>query len=84
MNPSLVPPGVELRPLLPMLVIAVTAGLVLLLDLIPPRDRKDHLGFVSALGVVAALVVTYWMTFAGPGALRGSMRAQWLEASAGP
>ena len=71
MNPPLVPPGVELRPLLPMLVIAVTAGLVLLLDLIPPRDRKDHLGFVSALGVVAALVVTYWMTFAGAGELRG-------------
>jgi NADH-quinone oxidoreductase subunit N len=54
-----------------MLVIAVTAGLVLLLDLIPPRERKDHLGFVSALGVVAALVVTYWMTFAGTGELRG-------------
>jgi NADH-quinone oxidoreductase subunit N len=67
-NPPLVLPAVDLRPILPMLVVAVTAGLVLVLDLVPPRERKDHLGFISALGVVAALVVTYWMTFATGGA----------------
>ena len=39
-----------------MLVLAVTAVVVLLLDLLPPRERKDHLGFVGALGVVLALV----------------------------
>ena len=71
MTPPLILPAVDLRPLWPMLVIALTATVVLLLDLIPPRERKDHLGFVSALGVVAALVVTYWMTFAGAGELRG-------------
>ena len=71
MTPPLILPAVDLRPLWPMLVIVLTATVVLLLDLIPPRERKDHLGFVSALGVVAALVVTYWMTFAGAGELRG-------------
>jgi NADH-quinone oxidoreductase subunit N len=71
-NPPLVFPAVDLRPILPMLVIALTAGVVLVLDLLPPRERKDHLGFVSALGVVAALIVTYWMTFStGGGELRG-------------
>jgi NADH-quinone oxidoreductase subunit N len=72
MSPALVLPAVDLRPLLPLLVLAATAGLVLLLDLLPPRERKDHLGFVSALGVVGVLVVTYWMTFSiGGGELRG-------------
>ncbi|MGH7396481.1 MAG: NADH-quinone oxidoreductase subunit N, partial [Candidatus Rokuibacteriota bacterium] len=72
MNPALVLPAVDLRPLLPMLVLATTAALVIVLDLLPPRERKDHLGFVGALGVVASLITTYWMTFAiGGGELRG-------------
>ena len=72
MNPALVLPVVDLRPLLPMLVLAATTAIVIVLDLLPPRERKDHLGFVSALGVVLTLVMTYWMTFAiGGGELRG-------------
>ncbi len=72
MNPALVLPALDLRPLLPMLVLAATAAVVIVLDLLPPRERKDHLGFVSALGVVAALVMTYWMTFSiGGGELQG-------------
>lgn len=72
LTPPLILPAIDLRPILPMLVMAGTAGLVLLLDLLPPRDRKDHLGFVSALGVVATLIMTYWMTFSTGGAeLRG-------------
>ncbi|MEX2221202.1 MAG: NADH-quinone oxidoreductase subunit N [Candidatus Rokuibacteriota bacterium] len=72
MNPALVLPVVDLRPLLPMLVLALTAAVVIVLDLLPPRDRKDHLGFVSALGVVAMLITTYGMTFSiGGGELRG-------------
>ncbi|MGH7402184.1 MAG: hypothetical protein ACREKQ_07145, partial [Candidatus Rokuibacteriota bacterium] len=62
MNPALVLPAVDLRAILPMLVLAATAALVIVLDLLPPRERKDHLGFVGALGVVATLIVTYWMT----------------------
>ncbi|MGH7299208.1 MAG: NADH-quinone oxidoreductase subunit N [Candidatus Rokuibacteriota bacterium] len=72
MNPALVLPAVDLRAILPMLVLAATAALVIVLDLLPPRERKDHLGFVGALGVVATLIVTYWMTFSvGGGGLRG-------------
>ena len=72
MNPALVLPVVDLRPLLPMLVLAATAAIVIVLDLLPPRERKDHLGFVSALGVVLTLIMTYWMTFSiGGGELRG-------------
>ena len=72
MNPALVLPVVDLRPLLPMLVLAATAAIVIVLDLLPPRERKDHLGFVSALGVVLSLIMTYWMTFSiGGGELRG-------------
>jgi len=71
-NPALVLPVVDLRPLLPMLVLAATAAIVIVLDLLPPRERKDHLGFVSALGVVLSLIMTYWMTFSiGGGELRG-------------
>ncbi|HSE06928.1 MAG TPA: NADH-quinone oxidoreductase subunit N [Methylomirabilota bacterium] len=72
MNPALVLPVVDLRPLLPILVLAATAAVVIVLDLLPPRERKDHLGFVSALGVVAALITTYWMSFSiGGGELQG-------------
>ena len=59
--------------LAPEIVMAGVVCMVLLLDLLPPRERKDHLGFVSALGVVVTLIVTYWMTFAATGAdLRGA------------
>jgi len=71
-NPPLVLPSVGVRPILPLLVMAASAAVVLLLDLVPPRERKEHLGFVSALGVVATLIVTYWMIFSTAGAdLRG-------------
>ena len=55
-------PAVNLRALAPLLVLAGTALLVLLLDLLPPRDRKDHLGAIGLLGVVASLFVTvaFW------------------------
>ena len=51
-----VPPPVSLLPIAPALVLAATAALLLLLDLLPPRDRKEHLGLVGLAGVVTALV----------------------------
>ncbi|MBI4240140.1 MAG: NADH-quinone oxidoreductase subunit N [Candidatus Rokubacteria bacterium] len=51
-------PTVTLLPLAPVLVLTATAALLLLLDLLPPRDRKAHLGFVGLGGVVVMLVVT--------------------------
>jgi len=62
MTETIVFPVVNMRALAPVLVVSGTALLVLLLDLLPPRGRKDHLGAVGLLGVVASLVVTvaFW------------------------
>jgi NADH-quinone oxidoreductase subunit N len=57
----LIIPAIDLRVIAPALILAVTALAVLLLDLLPPRDRKEHLGFVGLAGVVVMLVVTLRM-----------------------
>ena len=64
MTPPIVFPAVNLHALAPVLVLAGAALLVLLLDLLPPRDRKDHLGAIGLLGVVGSLFVTvaFWGT----------------------
>jgi NADH-quinone oxidoreductase subunit N len=51
-------PAVALRPLVPALIVLGTAGLVLLLDLLPPRGQRGHLPVVSLAGIVAALLAT--------------------------
>jgi NADH-quinone oxidoreductase subunit N len=51
-------PPVDLMVLLPALIVLGAAGLVLLLDLVPPRDSKTHLGAVALVGVVGALLAT--------------------------
>jgi NADH-quinone oxidoreductase subunit N len=53
-------PEVALGALLPVLVILVTGALVLLLDLLPPRRRKEHLGGVALVGIVGALLASLW------------------------
>jgi NADH-quinone oxidoreductase subunit N len=55
-------PPVTLGPLAPTLVLLAAAVLVLLLDLLPPREDKTHLAFVALLGVVGALLtaLTRW------------------------
>ncbi|HET8576096.1 MAG TPA: NADH-quinone oxidoreductase subunit N [Methylomirabilota bacterium] len=62
---ALVFPTVDLYAILPVLVLTVTAAVVMLLDLLPPRGRKDHLGFVGMVGVVAAMGVTLWLLVRG-------------------
>ena len=47
---------VALGPLAPMLVVAGTGMLVLLLDLLPPRESKTHLGTLALAGLVGALI----------------------------
>jgi NADH-quinone oxidoreductase subunit N len=47
--------------ILPSLILLATAAVVLLLDLLPPRDRKGHLSVVSLGGVVAALLAVTWL-----------------------
>src|SRR5688572_17350610 len=53
-------PEIALGALLPVLVILGTGALVLLLDLLPPRHSKEHLGGVALLGIVGALFASLW------------------------
>jgi NADH-quinone oxidoreductase subunit N len=57
MTPPFVAPAVTLWVLLPPLIVLAAGGLVLLLDLLPPRDSKAHLGGVALVGILGALVV---------------------------
>jgi NADH-quinone oxidoreductase subunit N len=54
-------PAVSLRALAPALIVFGAAALVLLLDVLPPRDRKGHLPIVSLAGIVLALLSTTWL-----------------------
>lgn len=65
MNP-ITPPPVALATLGPALIVVGTAVLVLILDLLPPRTSKTHLGLVSLAGLVAALLATM-VTWGGRG-----------------
>jgi NADH-quinone oxidoreductase subunit N len=64
-------PAISIRTIGPSLIVFVTAALVLLLDLLPPRDRKGHLAVVSLVGVVTALLATTWLMGADRRAFRG-------------
>jgi NADH-quinone oxidoreductase subunit N len=57
---SIPAPPIALAPLAPVLIVLGTAVLVLLLDLLPPRDAKAHLGGLALGGVVVALLATVW------------------------
>jgi NADH-quinone oxidoreductase subunit N len=52
------PPPILLGPLLPTLIVVGAGMLVLLLDLLPPRDSKAHLGTLALAGLVGALLAT--------------------------
>jgi NADH-quinone oxidoreductase subunit N len=54
-------PAVSLRAVAPALIVLGAAALVLLLDLLPPRDRKGHLPVVALAGIVLALLSTTWL-----------------------
>jgi NADH-quinone oxidoreductase subunit N len=59
-----VAPPVTLSVLLPVLIVLGAGALVLLLDLLPPRDSKAHLGGVALAGVLGGLLATviHWGT----------------------
>jgi NADH-quinone oxidoreductase subunit N len=71
MTGALVFPSIDLRAVGPPLVLSFTAAIVMLLDLLPPRDRKDHLGFVGLGGVVVSLILTLLMWGSDARAFRG-------------
>ena len=58
------PPAIGLGVLLPALVVMVAGAVVLVLDVLPPRNSKTHLGAVALTGVIGALlaVVSRWGT----------------------
>ena len=49
-------PPIQFGALLPTLIVLAAGVVVLLLDLVPPRRTKEHLGGVALAGVVAALL----------------------------
>jgi NADH-quinone oxidoreductase subunit N len=65
-----VPPQVLLSTIGPVLVVMGAAALVLVCDLLPPRNSKDHLASVALGGVVAALLLTVWQWGADQRAFR--------------
>lgn len=51
-------PAVDFRAIGPLIALAVTALVLLMLDILPPRERKDHLAIVGLAGVLVSLVMT--------------------------
>ncbi|HYS92781.1 MAG TPA: NADH-quinone oxidoreductase subunit N [Candidatus Acidoferrales bacterium] len=58
MTDAITLPVVSLRVIAPAAVLAITGFVLMLLDLLPPRGRREHLAFVGLAGVVIALIVT--------------------------
>src|SRR5688572_27243484 len=71
MTPALIPPAISLRAIGPVLILSVTALVLLVIDLLPPRNRKDHLAVVGLAGVVASLVASLYMWGADERAFKG-------------
>jgi NADH-quinone oxidoreductase subunit N len=65
MTPDIAIPTISLGVLLPALIVMGTGALVLVLDLLPPRESKAHLGAVALGGIVAALVAAVWLWLQG-------------------
>ena len=65
MTPDFPIPVVSFSVLLPALVVLGTGALVLVLDVLPPRDSKAHLGGVALAGIVGALVAAVWLWLRG-------------------
>jgi NADH-quinone oxidoreductase subunit N len=52
------PPPIDLGALAPTLIVLAAGALVLVLDLLPPRRTKEHLGGVALAGIVLALLAS--------------------------
>ena len=74
MSAGLVLPIISVRAIAPILVVAATACLLLLLDLLPPRDRKDHLGVIGLAGVVLATILSLGLWGSDERAFNGMVR----------
>jgi NADH-quinone oxidoreductase subunit N len=56
MTDAITLPVVSLRVIAPAAILAITGFVLMLLDLLPPRGRREHLAFVGLAGVVIALI----------------------------
>jgi NADH-quinone oxidoreductase subunit N len=56
MTDAITLPVVSLRVIAPAAILAITGFVLMLLDLLPPRGRREHMAFVGLAGVVIALV----------------------------
>jgi NADH-quinone oxidoreductase subunit N len=61
MMPPIVAPVINLKVILPELVMVITALVVLLLDLVLSKDKKSLLGYLSLLGLAISLIVSISM-----------------------
>jgi len=68
---TLIFPAVDLRVIAPVLVLALTGLVLLVLDILPPRQRKEHLALVGAAGVIVSLVATFKLWGQDARAFRG-------------
>jgi NADH-quinone oxidoreductase subunit N len=65
MTPEIPAPPVTLWVLMPTLFVLGAGALVLVLDVLPPRESKTHLGGVALAGIVGALVASVWLWLRG-------------------
>src|SRR5256714_3638322 len=63
------PPDTNLMTVLPELIVGVTAIIVVLLDLIVNRERRDYLGYAGILGLLIAGGADVWVWSTGDSAL---------------
>ena len=64
-------PAIDMRAIGPLVALAVTGLVLLVLDILPPRDRKDHLALIGIAGVLVSLVMTLRMWGTEVRAFRG-------------
>ena len=69
--PALVPPAFSVKSIGPALILSVTALVLLVIDLLPPRERKEHLGVVGLAGVVVSLIASLYFWGADERTFRG-------------
>jgi NADH-quinone oxidoreductase subunit N len=65
MTPEIPAPPITLWVLTPVLFVLGAGALVLVLDVLPPRQSKAHLGGVALAGIVGALVAAVWLWLRG-------------------
>jgi NADH-quinone oxidoreductase subunit N len=66
-------PVIDLRVIAPILAVAVTGLVLLVLDILPPRERKDHLALVGLAGVLVSLGLTFRLWGADARAFHGAV-----------